>query len=106
MHVACLRRDRQAALPQGMILGRALSRRPGVIQHDRHIGVVLCQPQDLVHVPIPGADAGDQTRVVTPADAMAMGVNDMVMGRPITQADDPAAVVESILASLPGMADR
>jgi len=53
-----------------------------------------------------GADAGDQTRVVTPADAMAMGVNDMVMGRPITQADDPAAVVESILASLPGMADR
>lgn len=53
-----------------------------------------------------GTDAGDQTRVVTPADAMAMGVNDMVMGRPITQADDPAAVVESILASLPGMADR
>ncbi|MBA3979469.1 MAG: orotidine-5'-phosphate decarboxylase [Alcanivorax sp.] len=53
-----------------------------------------------------GADAGDQTRVVTPADAMAMGVNDMVMGRPITQADDPAAAVERILASLPGMADR
>lgn len=53
-----------------------------------------------------GTDAGDQTRVVTPADAMAMGVNDMVIGRPITQADDPAAVVERILASLPGMADR
>lgn len=53
-----------------------------------------------------GADAGDQTRVVTPADAMAMGVNDMVIGRPITQANDPAAVVENILAGLPGMADR
>ncbi|WP_111656338.1 orotidine-5'-phosphate decarboxylase [Isoalcanivorax indicus] len=47
-----------------------------------------------------GADAGDQTRVVTPPDAMALGVNDMVIGRPITQAADPAAVVDSILASL------
>ena len=47
-----------------------------------------------------GADAGDQTRVVTPADAQRLGVSYMVIGRPITQAADPAAAVQQILASL------
>ena len=47
-----------------------------------------------------GAAAGDQTRIVTPVDAQRRGVSDMVIGRPVTQAADPAAVVADILASL------
>lgn len=38
-----------------------------------------------------GDDPGDQVRVATPAQAVAMGSNYLVMGRPITQAADPAA---------------
>ena len=32
---------------------------------------------------------GDQRRVMTPSDAMKAGVDYMVIGRPITQANDP-----------------
>ena len=37
-----------------------------------------------------GSDAGDQARVMTPRDAAAAGSNWIVVGRPITQAYDPA----------------
>ncbi|MEM1372151.1 MAG: orotidine-5'-phosphate decarboxylase [Pseudomonadota bacterium] len=40
---------------------------------------------------LPASDAGDQTRVTTPADAIAAGASHLVVGRPITQAADPAA---------------
>lgn len=36
-----------------------------------------------------GAQAGDQKRVVSPADAAAIGSDYIVVGRPITQANDP-----------------
>ena len=39
----------------------------------------------------------DQIRVVTPADAIKAGVDYMVVGRPITSADDPIAAVNLIL---------
>ncbi len=38
-----------------------------------------------------GSDAGDQVRVTTPQDAKALGSDYIVVGRPITQAEDPAA---------------
>ncbi len=47
-----------------------------------------------------GADAGDQKRVMTPPDAMKAGVSYLVMGRPITKADDPIAVLEAVNASI------
>ena len=40
-----------------------------------------------------GADQGDQKRIMTPAEAMAAGSHYLVMGRPITQASDPIAVL-------------
>ncbi|MDY6883554.1 MAG: orotidine 5'-phosphate decarboxylase / HUMPS family protein, partial [Pseudomonadota bacterium] len=49
-----------------------------------------------------GADAGDQKRVMTPPDAMKAGVSYLVMGRPITKAEDPIAVLKAVNASLNG----
>jgi orotidine-5'-phosphate decarboxylase len=47
-----------------------------------------------------GTDLGDQTRVMTPEQAVANGVDYMVIGRPITQSTDPSATLTSIHASL------
>lgn len=47
-----------------------------------------------------GADAGDQKRVATPAAALAAGASKLVIGRPITGADDPAAAFDAIMAEL------
>jgi orotidine-5'-phosphate decarboxylase len=47
-----------------------------------------------------GAAADDQARVVTPAQALRMGADYLVIGRPITQAPDPVAVLQSIRTSL------
>ncbi|WOD08104.1 orotidine-5'-phosphate decarboxylase [Marinomonas sp. GJ51-6] len=40
-----------------------------------------------------GSDQGDQKRIMTPAEAMAAGSHYLVMGRPITQAAAPIAVL-------------
>ncbi len=47
-----------------------------------------------------GSDAGDQRRIMTPQQAKQVGVDYMVIGRPITQSADPAATLQSILHSL------
>lgn len=47
-----------------------------------------------------GSDQGDQSRVMTPAQAREAGVSYVVVGRPITQAADPLAVIASINADL------
>jgi len=43
-----------------------------------------------------GAEIGDQSRVMTPADACKAGVSYIVVGRPITQSDSPIAVIDQI----------
>ena len=45
--------------------------------------------------------ADDQRRIVTPADAMALGSDYLVIGRPITQSADPLATLLEINCSLP-----
>lgn len=47
-----------------------------------------------------GADKGDQSRVATPAEAFAAGASHIVIGRPITLADDPASAFDDIIAVL------
>ena len=49
-----------------------------------------------------GAAKGDQKRVMTPAAALAAGADHLVIGRPITQAPDPRAAAEAILAEMDG----
>ena len=47
-----------------------------------------------------GAESGDQKRSGTPQAALASGASMLVIGRPITAANDPAAAAQAILASL------
>jgi orotidine-5'-phosphate decarboxylase len=47
-----------------------------------------------------GSGHDDQARVVTPAEAIAAGTSHIVVGRPITEAADPAAEARAILAQL------
>ncbi|SHF69762.1 orotidine-5'-phosphate decarboxylase [Vibrio gazogenes] len=49
-----------------------------------------------------GSDVGDQLRIMTPQEAIAAGSDYLVIGRPITQAQEPASVLESINHSLYG----
>jgi orotidine-5'-phosphate decarboxylase len=53
-----------------------------------------------------GEDAGDQKRVATPAQALAGGAHYLVIGRPITQAADPAAALAAIDAELSASRSR
>lgn len=47
-----------------------------------------------------GSDAGDQKRVVTPAEALRLGATHLVVARPIVKASDPRAAAEAILREI------
>jgi orotidine-5'-phosphate decarboxylase len=47
-----------------------------------------------------GSAAGDQARVVTPAEALAAGATHIVVGRPITEAQQPLPAAQQILTEL------
>ena len=49
-----------------------------------------------------GSVKGDQSRVMTPSDAISAGVDYLVVGRPITQAKHPLDVIEKINAEVRG----
>ena len=51
---------------------------------------------------LPGDAKGDQSRVVTPQDAVRQGAHYLVIGRPVTQSADPAATLHAIARSLAG----
>jgi orotidine-5'-phosphate decarboxylase len=47
-----------------------------------------------------GADSGDQKRLATPGFALCAGASYLVVGRPITQAREPAKAAEAILEEM------
>ncbi len=89
------------------------------LAHECGLGGIVCSPLEIGTVreryPAPfqlavpglrpsGSDHGDQKRVLTPPDAAKAGADVLVIGRPITSADDPAraaaAIEDSIAASM------
>jgi orotidine-5'-phosphate decarboxylase len=52
------------------------------------------------------APADDQRRTATPSAAIASGASMLVIGRPITQAPDPAAAARRILAEIEAAAKQ
>lgn len=64
-----------------------------------------CGPAFLLVCPgirADGAVPGDQRRVRTARDAVAMGADMLVVGRPVTQADDPRAAADEIVCQIAG----
>ena len=62
-------------------------------------------PQGVLVIPgirPAGAAIGDQKRVAGPADALRLGASYLVVGRPITQATDPAKAAGAILEEMAG----
>mgnify|MGYP000014669284 CR=1 FL=1 len=53
-------------------------------------------------VRMPDGDKGDQKRIATPYDALNNGASHIVVGRPITQAQDPHAAALAILKNIRG----
>jgi len=47
-----------------------------------------------------GSARGDQKRVTTPSQAIAAGADYLVVGRPITEAADPRAAAEGVVAEI------
>ena len=77
----------------------------GVVCAAPEAGLVRARlgPAGLVVTPgirPPWAEAGDQKRVVTPAEAVRLGADHIVVGRPITGAADPRAAAERIIADM------
>jgi orotidine-5'-phosphate decarboxylase len=63
----------------------------------------LTGPEGILVIPgirPAGAAAGDQKRIATPAEALRQGASYLVVGRPITQAPDPAEAAEAILKEM------
>jgi orotidine-5'-phosphate decarboxylase len=71
--------------------------------HEIELVRAECGPDFMLVVPgirPEGVATGDQKRVMTPAQAVALGADVIVIGRPITQAPDPAAAARAIAGSL------
>jgi orotidine-5'-phosphate decarboxylase len=105
--------DMGAIGQQGTIAEQA--RRLAALAKSCGLDGVVCSPHEIAALRaecgadfllvVPGirpawAAAGDQKRVMTPAEAALLGADYLVIGRPITAADDPAAAARRIAAEV------
>lgn len=79
----------------------------GVIASGQEAALVRTVVRDdfLIVTPgirLPGGDAGDQARIMTPEAAIAAGATHLVVGRPITAAADPRAAATEIVRRIAG----
>jgi orotidine-5'-phosphate decarboxylase len=105
-------------LQRELAIGQAMAERvPALAQlaADAGIGGCVCSPHEAALLrsehPEPfalvtpgirpsGSAIGDQARVMGPAEAIAAGASQLVIGRPITQANDPSTAFASCCADL------
>ena len=83
----------------------------GVVASAQEVGLIREACGDDFVVVTPGvrpatASLDDQKRVMTPGDAIASGANYLVVGRPISAADDPVAAADAILEEMSGALRR
>jgi orotidine-5'-phosphate decarboxylase len=77
----------------------------GVVASAKELAMLRANFRDQLQFVIPGIrPAGtalqDQSRAVTPAEAIHAGANYIVVGRPILQAPDPAGAADAIVAEI------
>jgi orotidine-5'-phosphate decarboxylase len=77
----------------------------GVVASAREVELIreACGPDFLIVTPgirPAGTASGDQVRAATPAEALGAGADYLVVGRPITAADDPATAADRIVAEM------
>jgi len=92
-----------------------IARRLALLAKDCGLDGVVCSPTDLAVVRaacgpdfltvVPGirpsgAAAGDQKRIATPREAVTAGADILVVGRPITAAEDPDAALDALLGEI------
>lgn len=95
-------------LPAQVVRLAALAREcgcDGVVCAAREIMAIRGRCGQDFRLVVPGirpewAAAGDQKRVTTPSEAVALGADNLVIGRPITGADDPAEAAQRIADEL------
>lgn len=80
---------------------------PGLVCAPQDVAAVRSEVGDAIRLVTPGvrpAGSGDDdhARAATPAEAIASGADLLVIGRPITRADDPVAAARAISMSLQG----
>jgi orotidine-5'-phosphate decarboxylase len=94
------------------------AKRLAALAQDSGLDGIICSPLEVAALRkqcgrdfvlmVPGirpawAASQDQKRVMTPAEAVAAGADYLVIGRPITQAENPAAALDRIGAELAGI---
>ena len=77
----------------------------GFVCSPREVAAVraLAGPEATLVVPgirPAGSETGDQKRIATPAETLLLGASYLVVGRPITQAADPAAAAAAIVKEM------
>ena len=98
----------QDSLPNQVLKMAKLAKKSGldgVVCSPHEIELIrdTCGPDFKLVVPgirPAGSRKGDQKRVMTPKEAINLGADFLVIGRPITQADDPVAAVRAIVEEI------
>jgi orotidine-5'-phosphate decarboxylase len=106
--------DDAARAGYGMGIADLVRRRARQAQENHAAGLV-CSPLEIgsvretvghaLRIVTPGvrpagSASGDQKRVMTPGDAIRAGADHLVVGRPITQAADPLAAAQAVVAEV------
>jgi orotidine-5'-phosphate decarboxylase len=79
----------------------------GVVASAKEIKSLRAEFGDKIKIVVPGirpswADTGDQKRTMTPREAVEVGANYLVIGRPIIAAKDPREALEKISKEIGG----